>query len=135
MNSSIKSVSEIGEYIVFFLDSAALYDILAKSAPSEGERRELCAFAEECRDTAQQLGIIYRQRSGRIFEPSASQVRESGSFRSVIRSRLRQEVELSRRLRGAYLVSGDNFRLRRSLFSAFNDALCRAVSLSSMLTT
>lgn len=134
MNSNMKNVSAIGEHIGFFLDSAALYDILARLAPSEGEKRQLGAFADECRATAEKLGRVYRQRTGRFFDPSPSQIRESGSFRAVLRSRLKEEVAASRKLRDAYLGSGDNFRLKQALFTAFNDALCRAASLSAMLT-
>ena len=134
MNSSMKFPLTIAEHIGFFLNSAALYDILAKSAPSEAERKDLSSFAQECRDTAQQLDRVYRQRTGQFFEAAPVQVRENGSFRSVLRTRLHEELAAARRLREDYLGSGDNFRLKRALFGAFNDAVCRAAALSAMLT-
>ena len=125
---------EIGSFIEFQLHSAELYRILSRSAQGDTDKRELEAFSKECKDTADLFSEIYKGMTSYRFEAHPDPIRESGSFRSVLRERLRRETAESKRLRIEYLRVSDNFRLKRALFNAFNDSLCRAVIISGILT-
>ncbi|MBR2176028.1 MAG: hypothetical protein IJ861_03665 [Clostridia bacterium] len=133
MNRPSNMPRQLKQYINTFLHAAELYRILAKSAPNDQSQKTLENFSEECRKSADGFSAAYRSMTGYTSDPKPMPIKETGSFRSVLRGRIPAEIDLSKRLREDYLSCGDNFRLKRTFFNAYHDALARTVSLIEML--
>ncbi len=113
------------------LYNSDLYRILSRSAPNEDEKKEMENFSEECRETAETFMQIYRSMTGYQAKNEPEPVKESGSYRTVLRSRIRKEIELSKMYRCDYMNTNDHYHLKRTFFTACHNALCRAAILGS----
>ena len=79
---------KIGEWINMELHNAQLYRVLARSAPNDREKHILEDFSDDSQDTAETLMRIYKKMTGYRFEPKPVPLKENGSYRNVIRSRI-----------------------------------------------
>ena len=123
---------KIGEWINMELHNAQLYRVLARSAPNDREKHILEDFSDDGQDTADTLMRIYKKMTGYRFEPKPVPLKENGSYRNVIRSRIGEEIRLSKMYRNAYMNMQDNFALRRTIFNAYHTCLEHAVTLLEM---
>ncbi len=123
---------KIGEWINMELHNAQLYRVLARSAPNDREKHILEDFSDDSQDTAETLMRIYKKMTGYRFEPKPVPLKENGSYRNVIRSRIGEEIRLSKMYRNAYMNMQDNFALRRTIFNAYHTCLEHAVTLLEM---
>ena len=123
---------KIGEWINMVLHNAQLYRVLARSAPNDREKHILEDFSDDSQDTAETLMRIYKKMTGYRFEPKPVPLKENGSYRNVIRSRIGEEIRLSKMYRNAYMNMQDNFALRRTIFNAYHTCLEHAVTLLEM---
>ena len=123
---------KIGEWINMELHNAQLYRVLARSAPNDREKHILEDFSDDSQDTAETLMRIYKKMTGYRFEPKPVPLKENGSYRNVIRSRIGEEIRLSKMYRNAYMNMQDNFALRRTIFNAYHTCLENAVTLLEM---
>lgn len=124
---------QLQDYINEELYLSELYRILSRSAPNEEDRKRLEDFSEECRTTAESFTQLYRSMTGYRLEYHPEPVKESGSYKAVLRSRIRKEMELSKRYRCDYMNVNDNYHLKRAFFMAYHNAMCRAVGLVDMI--
>ena len=92
----------------------------------------LDGFSHECQQTAEELSGSYRAMTGYISENEPVQIKETGSYRSVIRGRIGAETGLSRQLREVYMDT-NNYRLKRIFFTAYHEAFERSLILMEML--
>lgn len=122
--------SELMKVINRELHNAELYRILARSAPDEEARAALDRFSRECRESADTFSRLWSVMTGKRFEPMPEPVRESGSFRSVLRGQIRRELASSALYRELYMRVSDNMKLKRALFTAAHNAMLRAASLA-----
>ena len=123
---------KIGEWINMELHNAQLYRVLARSAPNDREKHILEDFSDDSQDTAETLMRIYKKMTGYRFEPKPVPLKENGSYRNVIRSRIGEEIRLSKMYRNAYMNMQDNFALRRTIFNAYHTCREHAVTLLEM---
>ncbi len=133
MNNNGNLPRQLQQYINNELHDAQLYRILAKSAPSERERRILDDFSADSKNTADALMTAYRTMTGYTFEPHPEPIKENGSYRSVLKSRIREETSASRNYRRHYMNTNDNLKLKRTFFNAYHNALEHAVGIVEML--
>ena len=84
---------KIGEWINMELHNAQLYRVLARSAPNDREKHILEDFSDDSQDTAEALMRIYKKMTGYRFEPKPVPLKENGSYRNVIRSRIGEEIQ------------------------------------------
>lgn len=133
MNNVSNMPRKLREYINSELYNAELYRILAKSAPSECDKNILESFSEENRRTANTFMSIYHSMTGYLCEPDPATVKESGSYKTVLRSRIKAEITDSQCYRQEYMSVSDNFKLKRAFFSAYNEALCRSVMIIDLI--
>ena len=115
------------------LHNAQLYRIIAKSAPNDKDKQILDEFSDDCQDTAEELMRISRKMTGYQFDPRPVPIKENGSYRSVLRSKIRDEIRLSKRYRHEYLNTGDNLALKRTFFNAYHNALEHAVGIIELI--
>lgn len=71
--------------------------------------------------------------TGYNFEPSPPPVRDKGSFRSIIKDRVLDEINNSNEYMREYMNTSDNFRLKRAFFQAYNDDMNHASKLLLIL--
>ncbi len=121
------------EYADNALYSAELYRILAKSAPTENDKKTLEKFADENRKTADTFMEIYRFMTGYSCDVEPAPVRESGSYKTILRSRIKNEVADSGCYRREYMNVSDNYKLKRAFFSAYNEAVCRCIMIIDLI--
>ncbi len=133
MNNVSNMPRKLREYINSELYNAELYRILAKSAPTERDKNTLEKFADENNQTANTFMAIYHSMTGYSCEPEPAPIKESGSFKTVLRSRIKIEITDSQCYRQEYLNVSDNFRLKRAFFSAYNEALCRCIMIIDLI--
>ena len=124
---------KLGEMINMELHNAQLYRIIAKSAPNDKDKQILDEFSDDCQDTAEELMRIYRKMTGYQFDPRPVPIKENGSYRSVLRSKIRDEIRLSKRYRHEYLNTSDNLALKRTFFNAYHNALEHAVGIIELI--
>lgn len=125
---------KIGEWINIELHNAQLYRVLARSAPNDRDKQIIEEFSDDSQDTAETLMKIYKKMTGYRFEPKPVPLKENGSYRSVVKSRIREEIRLSKMYRQAYMNMQDNYPLRRIIFNAYHTALEHAVTLIEMIS-
>lgn len=133
MNNAVNRAKQLQKSINMLLHDSELYRIMAKSAPGEQSQAILEDFSTDCRRSADEFMNIYRTITGYRFEPRPLPVKETGSYRSVMKMRIPAELRASRRFREEYLSAGDNFRLKRAYFNAYHEAIERAVGMTEML--
>ncbi len=133
MNNVSNMPRRLREYINSELYNAELYRILAKSAPSEREKKIIENFSEENQRTADAFMSIYHSMTGYSCEPEPASIKESGSYKTVLRSRIGIELEDSKCYRQEYMNTIDNYRLKRAFFSAYNEALCRSIMIIDLI--
>ncbi len=133
MNNVSNMPRKLREYVNNALYNAELYRILAKSAPTEGDKNTLEKFADENRQTADAFMAIYHSMTGYSCEPEPSPIKESGSYKTVLRSRIKIEIADSQCYRREYMNISDNFKLKRAFFSAYNEALCRCIMIIDLI--
>lgn len=121
------------EVIESELYSAAVYDLLSRSAKDEGERKQLMAFADECRESADEFSACLERMTGRPLKPQPRQARETGTMRTLLKAQIPVEVKRSKKYRAYYLQTRDNMRLRRAFFNAGHQAQERTVGILDML--
>lgn len=124
---------KLQSYINSELHDAELYKILAKSSPNEETRAILLNFADTEQKHADEFLRIYKMMTGYSFEPEPLPVTENGSYRSILKNRIIDEIKDSKKYRADYLKTGDNLNLKRAFFNAFNDELHHAVEIIYIL--
>lgn len=133
MNNISNMPRLLQSYINDELHNAELYRILAKSAPNERDKHVLEEFSQDSRQTADAFMSVYRSMTGYPFEPNPAPIKENGSYKSVLRSRIRDETEASKRFRREYMNTSDNLKLKRAFFTAYHNALGRAVGIIDLI--
>lgn len=133
MNRPSNMPRRLKDYYSSFRRISELYRMLSRSAPNEREQKMLDEFSHECHHTAEEFAGAYRAMTGYRLDEPVPPVKESGSYRSVIRGRIPAEIGLSRQLRTDYLSVNDNYRLKRTFFTACHEALERSALLTEML--
>lgn len=133
MNKISNMPRKLGEYINIELHNAQLYRILAKSAPNDRDKHILEEFSDDCQDTAEEFMKLYKKMTGYKFDPVPVPIKETGSYRSVLKSKIRDEIRLSKRYRKDYLNTSDNLSLKRTFFNAYHTALEHSVGLIELL--
>ncbi len=134
MNNINNLPSALGKWINTELYNAQLYRVLSKSAPDDRSRHILEEFSDDSRDTAETMMKAYKNMTGYKFIPKPLPLKENGSYRSVIRGRIGDEVRLSKMYRNAYMNIQGNYTLRRIVFSAYHNALEHAVTLLELMS-
>ncbi len=113
--------------------SRRIYDILSRSAPDESEKLMLREYSEECSISAGELYRTLRRMTGRNSEAEDEEIKESGSYRTVIRGQALREAALSRKCSSLASRIPSDCRIRR-LFKCHSDsAHLRATGLCLIL--
>ena len=86
-------------------------------------------FSDDCSDNAQEFTKLYKLMTGTAFVPAPTHLSENGSYRNILRSRIREEIRLSKKYRREYLSCGDRLPLKRAFFNAYHNALEHAVGI------
>ncbi len=133
MNNLTALSGRVKKYSGILLYDSKLYQILARSAPDERSQKITQSFSDQCRNSAENLYEIYRNMTHDHSDIQFPSVRETGSFRSVLRSRLSHELQLESEFRNEYLNISDNFRLKRIFYNASHSAMSRALGILDML--
>ncbi len=124
---------KIGQWINSELYNAQLYRVLSRSAPGDREKQILEEFSDDDQDTADTFMKMYKKMTGYRFIPKPVPIKENGSYRSVIRKRISDEIRMSKMYRNAYMNMQNNYPLRRIVFSAYHSCLEHAVTLLELL--
>lgn len=135
MNKISNMPKTLGEFINAELHHAELYRALSKSAPNARDREILEEFSDDCQDNADELMRLYKRMTGYKFEPRPSPVTETGSYRTVLRSRIRNETRMSKKYRREYMNTSDNLALKRAFFNAYHNSLEHAVGIIDLLNS
>ena len=133
MNNLPALSARLKQYSAILQYDSRLYRILSRSAPDEKSMNKAQELASQCGNTADALYDIYRSmtRDNSLLQPPS--VHETGSFRSVLRSRLSHELSLEADFRREYLSISDNLKLKRLFFNASHSAMSRAVGILDLL--
>lgn len=115
------------------LNSAAIYDLLSRSAKDDRERRQLRGFSDECRQSADEFSACLERMTGRPPRPEPRRPQETGGTRSLLKAQIPTEVRRSKQYRAFYLQTRDNMRLRRAFFTGGQQAQERALGILDML--
>lgn len=131
MNSSMPKLLQ--KFINSELHDAEVYRILARGAPNEQARKLLQNMSKDEQSHAENFLAIYRSMTGYQLEPSPAPVKDSGSFRSVLKDRFLDEINDSEKYRREYLNAGSHYRLKKAFFEAYNDEMSHAVQILYLL--
>ena len=129
MNKISNMPRKLGEYINSELHDAQLYKALSRSAPNDRDKEIFEEFSDDCSDNAQEFTKLYKLMTGTAFVPAPTHLSENGSYRNILRSRIREEIRLSKKYRREYLSCGDRLPLKRAFFNAYHNALEHAVGI------
>ncbi len=135
MNKISNMPRKLGEFINTELHNTELYRALSKSAPNNRDKEILEEFSDDCQDNAGEFMRIYKRMTGYKFDPRPVPVTETGSYRSVLRSRIRDETRLSKKYRREYMITSDNLALKRAFFNAYHNSLEHAVGIIDLLNS
>ena len=133
MNNLPALPARLKQYSLVLLYDSRLYQMLSRSAPDEKSMNAAQEFASQCRSTSDALYEIYRTMTRDRSDLQTPSIRETGSFRSVLRSRLSHELVIESDFRMEYLHTADNLRLKRIFYNASHAALARAIGILDLL--
>ncbi len=134
MNQPGSLPRRLGEYINSELHDAQLYTILSRSAPSDRDKEILEEYSDDCRDNAGIFMKLYQRMTGYKFTPKPVPMKENGSYRAVLKGRIREEIRLSKKYRREYLSISDDMQLKRAFFNAYHNSLEHAVGIIELLS-
>ena len=119
-------------YISAELHDSALYYELSKVAPTEDDRQLLMEFSEDEQSHAEMFKRIYRNMTGRSYNPVVPPVVLNGSYRDILRDRILDESGDYRKYSEQYLIT-KNTRLKDAYFKAKTDENVHALRLLYLL--
>jgi rubrerythrin len=128
-----KSMMEkLQTYITAELGDAQLYDELSGNAPSEDARQLLREFAEDERSHADEFKRLYREMTGRRFNPEVAPPVLNDSYSNILRDRVLDESGDFRKYGEQYLMTEPG-ELRDAFYRARTDEGVHAFRLLYLL--
>ena len=125
-----RAVSELAKAESY---SRRIYDILSRSAPDESEKLMLRKYSEECSLSAGELYQTLRRMTGRDAAEEEEEIKESGSYRAVIRAQAMREAALSGKCSSTASRIPSDCRIKRLFTSRSSSAHLRATGLCLIL--
>lgn len=130
----MSTIQKLQTYIKAELGDASLYRALAIIAPNETDRQLLLEFAEDEQSHADEFKRIYRQMTGRSYNPEVMPPEMIGSYRDILRDRVLDESGDFRKYGEQYLITENNTPLKNAYYRARTDENVHALRLLYMLS-
>ena len=121
-------------YINAELGDSALYRTLSSMAPNNDDRELLLEFAEDEQSHADTFKHIYRQMTGRSYNPAVNPPILSGSYEDILRDRVIDESGDFRKYGEQYITTFKNEELKNAYYRARTDENVHALRLLYMLS-
>jgi Uncharacterized conserved protein len=121
-------------YIDAELGDSALYNELSKVAPNDEDRKLLIEFAEDEESHAETFKRIYRNITGKSYNPVVKEPKLSGSFKDILRDRVLDESGDFRKYGEQYIQTKRNDMLKDAYYRARTDENVHALRLLYMLS-
>ena len=98
-------IMNLQEYITEEMTAELIYKELARMAPCEQDRQLLLEFAEDERNHAEDFKKIYRNMTGRRYEPTIMPIVLTQPYREILRERVLDESGDFRKYGEQYLMT------------------------------
>jgi len=127
-------VQKLQMYIDAELGDSALYRELSKVAPKNEYRKLLMEFAEDEQSHADTFKRIYRNITGKSYDPDVKKPDITGEFDDILRDRVLDESGDFRKYGEQYLQTKRNDMLKDAYYRARTDENVHALRLLYMLS-
>jgi rubrerythrin len=125
-------IDKLQTYITAELGDAQLYDELSANAPSEDARQLLREFAEDERSHADEFKRLYRDITGRRFNPEVPPPVLNDSYSNILRDRILDESGDFRKYGEQYLITEPS-ELKDAFYRARTDEAVHAFRILYLL--
>lgn len=125
-----ETLQKLKTYIKAELGNSMLYRVLARMAPDRNGKQLLMEFAEDEQAHAEKFQKIYRNMTGRSYNPEIEPPDISMGYRKIVLDRILDESGDFRKYNRDYAEECKNMKLKKAYYNAAVDENVHAQRLS-----